>query len=431
MKKTKLDSAWESLFEKFNIKCEIENNGHFLISADQIKDFREPRLMTKFDHYDNLPKIFKDNDLSIMPISRNLFIISNHEMFFDFDFSKTDAQRELIPEYIESISGESITSEAVALNCSYLTGMLSDFLEDDAIVPTVSGRMGSGSFTFNIKNKKTNLFDSIDVNNSQIEIDGAYEGLKYLSLVEAKKDISSDFLIRQIYYPYRVWRNRVDKEIKLVYFIHSNSIFSFYEYKFEDIENYNSLKLVKHKQYTLEDTTINMESIIRILSEVSIIDEPEVPFPQADDFNKVINLIELIENEDLTVESIAEKYEFDPRQSGYYSNACIYLGLIDKYYVKRTTYFRISELGRKLLNLSYIDRQLEFVKLILSHKVFNETMKSTLEDAVIPDKEAIISLMKRNNLYNIGKKIENPTTYGRRASSIRGWIDWIFSIINE
>lgn len=38
------DAAWESLFDKYHILAEIERNGQFVISANQIKEFREPRL---------------------------------------------------------------------------------------------------------------------------------------------------------------------------------------------------------------------------------------------------------------------------------------------------------------------------------------------------------------------------------------------------
>ena len=44
------DTAWEELFDKYNILFNIEKDGKYLISANQIKEFREPRLMTKFDH---------------------------------------------------------------------------------------------------------------------------------------------------------------------------------------------------------------------------------------------------------------------------------------------------------------------------------------------------------------------------------------------
>ena len=44
------DDAWALLFERYSIAEQVRANGFFLISADQIRQYREPRLMTKFDH---------------------------------------------------------------------------------------------------------------------------------------------------------------------------------------------------------------------------------------------------------------------------------------------------------------------------------------------------------------------------------------------
>lgn len=48
--KTKNDIAWEKIFSQFKILKELESKEYYLISSEQIKEFREPRLMTKFDH---------------------------------------------------------------------------------------------------------------------------------------------------------------------------------------------------------------------------------------------------------------------------------------------------------------------------------------------------------------------------------------------
>lgn len=162
-----------------------------------------------------------------------------------------------------------------------------------------------------------------------IEIDGAYEGNKYLTIIEAKQTLCDNFLIRQLYYPYRVWKNRVGKEIKLIYFVYSNSVFSFFEYCFEDENNYNSLKLLRQKNYTLEDLTITTADIQNILDNTLVKKEPEVPFPQADSFNRVINMCEFLNDDDKTKDDITVAYEFDRRQSDYYSNAGKYLGLFE------------------------------------------------------------------------------------------------------
>ena len=79
------DKAWEALFEKYDILQHIQSDGKFIISASQIKEYREPRLMAKFDHNINLPKIFAKNKLAILPISRGEYVISHFEAYQSFE----------------------------------------------------------------------------------------------------------------------------------------------------------------------------------------------------------------------------------------------------------------------------------------------------------------------------------------------------------
>lgn len=211
------DTAWQALFDKYDILDEIQRSGQFVISANQIKEFREPRLMTKFDHKVNLPTVFADNGLAILPITRGDYVISSFSAYKEFEPPVADAQRISIPAHIQSLMPQFLVSEAIALNCANACGILSDFLEDDALVSTVSGRMSSGGFGFNIETDTGTKY--VAVSNSQIEIDAAYEGINYLSLFEAKRDLSDDFLVRQLYYPFRVWSSRVTKPVKPVFLI--------------------------------------------------------------------------------------------------------------------------------------------------------------------------------------------------------------------
>ncbi len=79
------------------------------------------------------------------------------------------------------------------------------------------------------------------------------------------------------------------------------------------------------------------------------------------------------------------------------------------------------------MKLSLIDRQKEFVKLIVSHKAFKEVLKLNLDNGEMPDKEKIVEIMKRSKLYNVG----SDSTYFRRASTIVGWTNWIINQIEE
>lgn len=419
------DSAWESLFDKYNILDAVRNQGEFVISASQIKEFREPRLMTKFDHKVNLPSVFARNNLSILPVTRGDYVISSFSAYKEFESPSDEVQRISIPAHIQSLMPQFLVSEAIALNCANACGILSDFLEDDELVSTVSGRMSSGEFNFNIDTASGTK--SIAVNNSQIEIDAAYEGIQYFSLFEAKRDLSDDFLVRQLYYPYRVWSNRVTKPVKPVFLIFSNGVFNLYQYQFSDPQSYNSLQLVKQKNYVIA-TEICLADIENLLRNVVEVQEPVISFPQANSMTRIINLIELLYEKPMTKQDITSEYAFDERQTNYYTDAGRYLGLIDKGHDDdRNILFQLSPQGRYIMGLEYKARQLAIVSQILSHKVFRETLKLHLQCGEMPDAQTIVQIMKGASLYNV----KADSTYFRRSSTIVGWVNWILSIIEE
>ncbi|RYD03638.1 hypothetical protein N752_18870 [Desulforamulus aquiferis] len=208
MSKTKNDEAWEKLFEIYKIIPAIQREGSFEISATQINKLREARLMTKFDHRANLPKVFSDNKLSILPITRGSYVISPFEAYQELKDINAGISKAPFPEYLQSIDYDNISSESTAINCAFVSGIIADFVQDQNLLPTVSGRMSSNSFSFSIRNIATGKGMPVNVVNSQIEIDGGYEGYNYLTLIEAKNSISDDFLIRQLYYPIDYGRER-------------------------------------------------------------------------------------------------------------------------------------------------------------------------------------------------------------------------------
>ncbi len=419
------DDAWEKLFEKYRILDEIEREGQYTISADQIREFREPRLMTKFDHKVNLPTIFQQNDLAILPITRGDYIISSFSAYKDFEEPEQEAQKISIPPYLQSLIPQFLVSESIALNCANACGVLSDFLEDENLLPTVNGRMSSGYFSFTINTKRG--MRSVSVGNSQIEIDAAYEGVDYLSLFEAKHDLSDDFLVRQLYYPFCVWSQRVTKEVKPIFLVFSNGIFNLYQYRFEAPGIYNSLRLVKQKNYIIS-TSITLTDIENLLQTVRPVQEPQISFPQADRMSRVVNLMELLSEKDMTKQEITSEYSFDERQTNYYTDAGRYLGLFGKgYNSEGEIYFFLSALGNYIMTLDYRSRQLAIAKQILEHQVFNETLKIHLTCGEMPDRQTVIQIMKNARLYNL----EADSTYYRRASTVISWVNWILDTIDD
>ncbi len=419
------DTAWEKLFDKYQILDRVDRDGQFQISASQIKEFREPRLMTKFDHRVNLPAIFRKHNLAILPVTRGDYVISSFSAYQDFEAPEAEVQRISVPAHLQSLMPKFLVSEAIALNCANACGILSDFLEDEALVPTVSGRMSSGGFAFRIDTALGPKTVSVD--HAQIEIDAAYEGLRCLSLFEAKRDLSDDFLIRQLYYPFRVWSGRVTKPVKTVFLIFSNGVFYLYQYQFEEPGYYNSLRLVKQKNYVIA-TQITRSDIERLLRTVPQVPEPEVSFPQANSMSRIVNLMELLYERPMTRQEITSEYAFDERQTNYYTDAGRYLELIDKGRDETGgILFRLSPQGRRMMGLEYRERQLAIAAQILKHRVFHQTLKLHLESGEMPDTQQVVRIMKQSHLYHV----EAESTYVRRSSTVTGWINWILGTIEE
>jgi len=426
-KKTVNDRAWETLFETHKILEEVARNGCFEIEAAQINKQRESRLMAKFDHLVNLPDIFRANDLSILPISRSKYVIGKFDTHLKV---KYDSEIEVIPfdfpPGIESIDYTNLYSESSALHCAFNIGIIDDLFGEKTAY-TVSGRMSTESFDFNIINYLANKPYSIKVKNSQCEIDAGFESDNYFVLIEAKNYAIDDFLIRQLYYPYRLWSKKITKKVIPVLMTYSNDVFSFFIYEFGNILNYNSLKIVEQKKYTIAPEKIQLSDVADVFSNVIVISEPDVPFPQADRFERVVDLLSLLLEKDLTQDDITENYEFNVRQTQYYTAAGRYIGLIHKYQnpVTLQVTFCLTNEGRSILGMRHKLKYLALIKKILEHEVFHQVFELTFEGGEPPSKDAICQVMSKNSLGIKEKTIE------RRYCTVRSWSDWIWSQIQD
>ncbi len=425
-----IDDKWRILFDKYRIEREIEKHGRFYITADQIREVKEPRLMTKFDTRESLPRVF-GKKISILPVSRGGYVLGEFDLYQDFPEIPSGIKRVTsakIPDYFESIDLHDIRSEASAINVMSITGILDDFLGEDRMVQTVSGRMGSGNFEFYVSDyQKSELIEKkplIQVQNSQVEIDGGFENENVFTLIEGKNVVHSNFLIRQLYYPERLWAEKIHKPIRPVFMVYSNNIFRLLEYEFTDLRYYNSLRLVQERNYSLEEIEITLDDLYDVWARTKVKPEPAVTFIQADSFYKVISLVERLNENSMTSGEIAQLFGFKERQSDYYFNACRYLGLAEKQTDEDGVKVHITASGRRLLKLPYRARQLEYVRLILEHPIFHDLFEAALQIGDVPDKEYVAKKMREYQVCG-----ENLIV--RRSSSVRAWLYWILTLGNE
>src|SRR2546429_700780 len=258
--KSKNDIAWEMLFERYHILAGIDRSGVYEISSDEINEVREARLATNFSHRIQLPKIFKDNHLSIQPNTRGTYLIGRFESYQDIlDDPSIPIEGVNFPSSIETINPTNLYSEAAVLLCAYHTGIISHLLNQEVLL-TVFGRMSAKSFGYFIRNNQTGEQHQIRVKGAQLEIDSGFEGESAFAIFEAKNQSVDDFLVRQLYYPYRLWLGRTTKRIVPVfmYYSHANSVFSFYVFRFTEEKHYNSIELVTQKRYQIVPSDIEL-----------------------------------------------------------------------------------------------------------------------------------------------------------------------------
>ncbi len=427
----KNENAWSILFEKYQILDQVHENGKYVIKSEVINTLRESRLMTKFDHAANLPEIFRKNKLAILPISRGSYAIGDFEVYQKQNYSHSLKGKSVpFPEEIQSLNPRKIFSEGAAIHCAYLTGMLENIV-GEKLSPTISGKMSTSDFDFSIRALKRPMPHILQVSNSQCEIDMGYEGKDSLVLIEAKNSLCEDFIIRQLYYPYRLWQRQISKKVIPIFLSFSNDTFHFFKYEFLDLYDYNSIQLISQYNFRIDSEKIILKDLRDLWERTLPTKENAFPFPQADKFERIVDLLSLLSQGEREKEFISENYDFDPRQTQYYSTAGKYLGLIESHGKN----YALSVKGQNIMGCSFKQKYLGLAEAILSQDIFHQAFGYYLENDQAPSREWIFENMRKNQLENqVQNQLQNlqsESTLRRRAQTALAWVEWIYNLTGE
>ena len=399
--------------------AELERRGYFYIGARELEQLsgRQPRLMAKHDFSTSRPWIFQRLRLGIVPVSRSEYLVGRFNLYERFPETQRGEVRTLeLPAGLDTLSLEAVSSEAVALNGASASGMLEDFLGCAPLQATVAGRMS----THGLKVRLPDLGVDVAVDRAQMEIDGGFESLEHLVLVEAKNHLSEDFNIRQLYFPYRRFQQRLAKDVVPVYLVYSNGIFHLYRYEFRDPADFRSISLVDSARYALSSSHLDAQAALDIVRAVAPEPEPAVPFPQANSFERVVNLLELIALQPLSKAEITQRYDFDPRQADYYANAARYLGLAEP--VEDT--WETTEHGRRVIEQPQRDaRNAALIRALAARRVFREALELSLARGAVASTAEICAAMDGLGL--------SLATSRRRASTVARWAQWVLDTVVE
>lgn len=142
--------------------------------------------------------------------------------------------------------------------------------------------------------------------------------------------------------------------------------------------------------------------------------DKKIPFPQANDFTKVIKILETDEQELTNKEYLMKVLEVSTnRQVQYYISACQFLGLLDEdcKFTKDALKIRKSCYDNKILSLS---------RLIVSTPVFGEVFFKKYIYNEDSSKDEIAQLI--SDLWNSD---DSFAVCYRRASTVKKWLEWI------
>jgi hypothetical protein len=251
----------------------------------------------------------------------------------------------------------------------------------------------------------------------QIEVDAGYESNRAIYLIEAKVGKRDSFHIRQLYYPYLEWSNRSWKKIVPIFLVYSNGKYYLSEFSFG--RNFGDLAIARKACYTINESPTPYVDIPELLLRIPEEGEPKgVPYPQANDLDKVVDSIKLIGDGADDKTQLAEFFEFEERQGDYYANAGCYLGFVER----ERHRFTLTPLGRKFVQLESFS---ERTKALLSQMLARPTFRAVFHLLVAKE-------FKPENIENaeIARIIESHTTLTgttplRRASTVRSWMKWV------
>jgi hypothetical protein len=411
-------SAWKKLMHALDLERRLANSDTpVIVSAVEIKALsgREPRLMTKFDTRESRPDALKG--ITILPVTNGEYALLPGDGYADVPLCRS-ASYKSFSERARTLASlpwqAGPSSESQAIDMAHASGLLDEFFQDRTRL-TVRGRLRSPAFGFEFDTTSGGV--PLRVDGVQVEVDAGFEG-ETLHLVEAKLGTRTNFHVRQLYYPLRMWRALLpEKRVAAAFLSWSNRCLSLRRYEFEPLERYHALRLGDAVDYYLDEPQ-PIPSLQEVLAATREDKLPEgMPFPQADDLRRVIDIVDAVAQGVSSHEGLARHYEFDVRQAQYYGNAAAFLGLV----TRTALGFELDDAAADFARLPRPDRQTLLLRRIASLPIFREVIERLVTTGELESGEVVAELIEQK------ANLRGQTTL-RRARTVLAWVRWCKSL---
>jgi hypothetical protein len=400
---------WREIVERKGLDLRRPLN---IVTAADIKAItgEEPRLMAKIDRREELPAVFVEAGVFLLPVANGAYAIVRGEGYHDLEPLAEPPSLFLSRLPFPLATAGAGASETQHIDFAFNSGLVERFAGLGNLFLTIRGRKRAPEFEFRVGEL------TIRAGNVQVEIDAGFEGERHIVVLEGKIGARDTFHIRQLYYPYRFWSTLVpEKTIVPIFFTYQpeSRLSTFWEYRFADPFDYGSIELVRAQSFVIRPAETNVlepRSLRRVGGPAL---GPNV-VPQANDMAKIAELPFRVAEGHTTVAALARAFDFDERQSRYYREAVEALGLI----WTRQGRLGLTETGREFVSLPVQGRNELLFRQILRLPLFYELLLDLFLD---PDKSLaqgqIAATIERLSRYR-------GNTPVRRANTVLAWLRW-------
>jgi hypothetical protein len=287
---SKRNQEWENVFESLKIQDQLVNRPWVPVAASDIKSLGyEPRLLAKIDHSKDLPSIFKELNLGILPISMDSYAVGFFNTFFPVGDLQTGRKKLSIgSSNFQTLDSKDFSSESSMLNMVQAAGIIEKISSTPAH-QTISGRRRTPNFEFGIEMLDRSV--TLSVKGVQIEVDAGFESDTEVLLIEAKNKEIVDFNIRQLYFPYRTIEPQVSKKLRNFMVSREAGNLLFREYEFTSLSSFSSIKEIDSLEVELSTNSIPSRSRDLRVTASKAIASPQIAlatFPQANSISKLL-----------------------------------------------------------------------------------------------------------------------------------------------
>ena len=406
--------AWKSLAEHLNLAEQLRLQRVVNVDASTLKRVThlEPRLLMKFDSRAQRPAALAE--ASIFPVRNGLYSIVACDAYHDLEYPGPPIYHNAARSARQLITlpwGSLPSSESQVLDMALASGMLGDFLQETGLALTIRGRLRCPAFSFCCQTLDGSPLE-LSVDGVQTEVDAGLEG-QGIHLIEAKLGGRTDFHVRQLYYPLRMWSLRAgSKPVTALFCCYSDRLFHFWQYVFEPLDDYHGIRLLKSASYSLENEE-RPPSLAEALASTRLGTAP-VPFPQADNLGRLIDLVEAVASGLATQDDLSLRYDFTIRQAAYYANAARFLGLLSQ----KTGALQLSPQGVQFAGSGRTARHAQLIKSLAQLPVFRPALEILQSSGRPPSNHRLAELIREST------ELKGSTVL-RRAGTVAAWLRWV------